>query len=280
MTREGFPKYVCEFCGTFALSFFVCFHIANGDGGGGPMPGMTPFCVGMLVCALAYALAPLSGGHINPALTLVLHLEDSLALCKSDALAYIGSQFLGGLIGASLAGACATVEKKSCSLPVFKNQGHFLFFHALVAEFVGTTLMLFVGMQVSSYRPNHYFALAIGFMACVCISSTAPISNGGLNPAVVLGANAAAHIFCTAQAQVSLTGTLAYCITDACGGLAALGLTRVVNSSSSLPAEGEQPQSSTDVVRAKRSTLIPARYHLSQGCVEMNDRRRGSEQCI
>lgn len=278
MVREGIPKYVCEFCGTFALSFFVCFHIANGDDGGGPMPGMTPLCVGMLVCALIYALAPLSGGHINPALTLVLYLEDPSAMGKSNTLAYICSQLLGGLVGASIAGSCAKVADKACSLPVFKNQGHFSFFHALIAEFVGTALMLFVGLQVSSHRPNPYFALAIGFMACVCISSTAPISNGGLNPALVLGANAAAHNFCADSAQVTLSGTLAFCVTDALGGIAAQGISRFVNSSTNLPSEGDLPSSTTEIVKAKRSTLIPARYQVSLGCMEMHDRRMGSEQ--
>lgn len=276
--HAGIPKYVCEFCGTFALSFFVCFHIANGDDGGGPMPGMTPLCVGMLVCALIYALAPLSGGHINPAMTLVLYLEDPSAMGKSNTLAYICSQFLGGLVGASLAGSCAMVAGKSCSLPVFKNQGNFSLFHALVAEFIGTALMIFVGMQVSSYRPNQYFALAIGFMACVCISSTGPISNGGLNPALVLGANAAAHFFCAGSAQVTLPRTLAFCVSDACGGIAAQGISRIVNSSTNLPAEGELPRSTTEIVRAKRSTLIPPRNLMSLESVEMHDRGRVSEQ--
>merc|ERR1711937_101138 len=67
--------------------------------------------------------------------------------------------------------------------------------HALFAEIIGTAFMLLFGMQVASFMPNPYYAIAIGFGVAACISATAPISGAGLNPCLVLGVNMAADTF-------------------------------------------------------------------------------------
>lgn len=101
-------KYAAEFLGTFILVFVAVgaavFGISaavgvNGVGNGAGVLGVA-FAFGLVVFALAYAFGPISGTHVNPAVTLGVLLAGRIS--TKDALGYWVSQFLGAIAGGAL----------------------------------------------------------------------------------------------------------------------------------------------------------------------------------
>jgi aquaporin Z len=61
-------EYVCEFIGTFALVFFGCATVIFMRAEVG-LVGVA-FAFGLSVVAMAYSIGPISGAHLNPAVSL------------------------------------------------------------------------------------------------------------------------------------------------------------------------------------------------------------------
>jgi aquaporin Z len=60
----------------------------------------TALAFGLVLLALAYAIGPLTGCHVNPAVTLGALLAGRLP--AKDAAGYWAAQFVGGILGALL----------------------------------------------------------------------------------------------------------------------------------------------------------------------------------
>lgn len=58
----------------------------------------TALAFGLVLLALAYTLGPVSGAHVNPAVTLGFVLSGRMPL--TEAIGYWVSQFVGGILGA------------------------------------------------------------------------------------------------------------------------------------------------------------------------------------
>lgn len=243
------PKYFCEFCATACLVFVVPMSVGCGT-------TLVPILVGFTVCALIYAIGPVSGGHLNPALTLALFLDNPAAMGSPvNAVLYMLSQLSGGLVGGLLAGATTYRARQHAisgkgmpgtQLVLSNNEASgFTLFDALLAEFLGTAFMLFVGMQVSAAQSNQYYAIAIGFMVAVCVQATALISGAGLNPALTLGVNVAADLFLPSNsfAFYTLERTPLFIVAQVLGGLLASRMAKTAK----LP----------DRSRARQTVLIP-----------------------
>lgn len=61
---------------------------------------------GFGITVLAYSIAPISGGHINPAVTLSFVVLKKMSII--DGLKYFGAQFLGATLGAAIVWGCST----------------------------------------------------------------------------------------------------------------------------------------------------------------------------
>lgn len=96
-------RYAAEFIGT-------AFLVIAGVGtvvltpGNDILPIATAFGLSLLV--LAYALGPISGCHINPAVTLGVTIAGRLPV--RDAVGYVIAQTIGGITGASIVLAAAS----------------------------------------------------------------------------------------------------------------------------------------------------------------------------
>lgn len=92
-----YKKYLAEFIGTFALAFVVLLIGVVG------MPGSLVAVIAALTLGLfVYTIGPISGCHINPAVTLA-----QLSVKKipaKDALFYILIQFLAAIVAVLVAG--------------------------------------------------------------------------------------------------------------------------------------------------------------------------------
>ena len=99
-------KLMAELLGTGLLVFFgvgvATLMFGFGFDGGSVAAGVvaTALAFGLVLLALAYAIGPLTGCHVNPAVTLGALLTGRLPV--RDAVGYWAAQFVGGILGALL----------------------------------------------------------------------------------------------------------------------------------------------------------------------------------
>jgi aquaporin Z len=95
-------KCIAEFIGTATLVLLGCGAVVIG--GFGPVwpMGILPVALafGLAVTAMAYGIGPISGCHINPAVTAAVWASGRMK--TSDVPGYVIAQFLGALVGAGL----------------------------------------------------------------------------------------------------------------------------------------------------------------------------------
>ena len=91
-------KYAAEFVGTFVLVFGGCGSAVLAGGHIGFLGVSIAF--GLTLLAMAYAIGPISGCHINPAVTLGLLLSKKMP--AGDVAGYVAGQVLGGIAAAGL----------------------------------------------------------------------------------------------------------------------------------------------------------------------------------
>ena len=103
MSKRIAPKLLAEFIGTFAFVFIGAGTAAVvGDGVGLTGIVAIAFAHGLAIMAFAFAFAygSVSGGHMNPAVTVGVLAAG--AMSAVEAIGYIISQLIGGVAGALL----------------------------------------------------------------------------------------------------------------------------------------------------------------------------------
>jgi aquaporin Z len=91
-------RAAAEFMGTQILVLFGCGTAALGGHDAGQVGIALAF--GFAIVALAYGLGPISGGHVNPAVSLAVFIAGRMSL--RDMLSYWVAQFAGALAGAAI----------------------------------------------------------------------------------------------------------------------------------------------------------------------------------
>src|SRR5438270_10260827 len=90
-------RYFAEFIGTFVLVFAGCGSaVLAGDKIG--FVGIS-FAFGLSLLAMVYTIGPVSGCHINPAVTLGLFISRKME--SRCVLGYWAAQILGGVVAAA-----------------------------------------------------------------------------------------------------------------------------------------------------------------------------------
>lgn len=95
-------KLVAELIGTATLIFLGCSAIVIGGFPGAFPMGILPIALafGLSVMAMAYAIGPVSGCHINPAVSVAMVVAGRME--AGEAVRYIIAQVIGGIAGAGL----------------------------------------------------------------------------------------------------------------------------------------------------------------------------------
>lgn len=130
---------------------------------------------------MVYATGYVSGGHLNPAVTLAVWIRGKLP--GREVLPYIISQVLAGILAASVAKVFA-----SASSPI--TPAVFPVFSAVLAEFLYTFALCYVVLNVATADANagnSFYGLAIGFTVMVGAFTVGRISGAVFNPAVAAG---------------------------------------------------------------------------------------------
>lgn len=149
---------------------------------------------GISLMAMTYVLGPISGAHLNPAVTLAMVVTRKTA--KASAPFYVIGQVLGAIIGGgivySIASGTEIWERKfntfqSNSWGSGSANGYGLG-STIVAELVFTALLVFVVLMCSKRNfARSATGLAIGLTYTLIHLVTMPVDNTSVNPARSLG---------------------------------------------------------------------------------------------
>lgn len=173
----------------FAMTLFVwigcgcAMGIANDPGAAWIL--QTSLAFGFAITALAYAIGSYSGGQINCAVTFALMLVGELGI--SQGLANFVAQMLGSVTGALILDMMCPAEKdKTGGLGSNSVQAGYSQMNALVAEIMGTFLLLFVVLE-TAVNPNSVdnrslACVAIGFAVFLAHVVMIPIDGCSINP--------------------------------------------------------------------------------------------------
>jgi aquaporin Z len=179
-------RLIVEFLGTFVLV-----TVAAGSGvinhyvGGGPISRTAAVVApGAVVMAMIYALGPLSGLHINPAVTLAFTARRVFKAVW--AIPYIAVQFAGAICAALFLQAMYGHVAAGSNYPINKPGGEW---RSFVMEMVLTAILVTVILNTATgYRSiGHNAALAVGATVALLGLFASPISGASMNPARTLG---------------------------------------------------------------------------------------------
>lgn len=144
---------------------------------------------GLTVLTMAYAIGPISGCHLNPAVSVGLWAAGRFP--GSDVLPYVVAQLLGALLAACVLWAIAsgapgfdvTSSLASNGYGEHSPGGYNLMAVAL-CEVVMTAAFLFIILGATSPRaPAGFAPLAIGLALTLIHLISIPVSNTSVNPA-------------------------------------------------------------------------------------------------
>lgn len=179
-------KLVAELVGTFCLVFFGAGSAIFGIDVLGPVGVGLAF--GLVLLALAYAIGPISGCHVNPAVTLGVLIARRISV--SEAIGYVVAQVAGGVLAGLLLDLMVggTVRDKTGGLGTNSYGETISAGGAFTLEIVLTFLLVFVVLLVTGPGAEPGFGgLAIGLSLAVIHFVGIPLDGTSVNPARSIG---------------------------------------------------------------------------------------------
>lgn len=191
-------KLVAEFIGTATLVLFGCGAAVLAGEQVGQLGIALAF--GLAIVAMAYGIGPVSGCHVNPAVSFGAHIAGRMEL--GEMFQYWIAQFLGALAGAGILYAIASgqagYEVGAYGLGSNGYGADYLGGYALgsafVFEVVATFLFLVVILGVTQKNaPAAFAGLAIGLTLAVIHIFGIQVTGVSVNPARSFGPAAIAQ---------------------------------------------------------------------------------------
>lgn len=186
-------KYFAELVGTFVLVF--------GGVGSAVLAGShigfqgVAFAFGLSLLAMVYTIGPISGCHINPAVTCGVLLAKKIGM--KDALAYVVAQIIGAIIAAALIlliarGGPAGYDPAIAGLGAngfgVHSPGQYSMGAAFLAEVILTMFLVLTVLGATDIKaPVGFAGLAIGLVLTLIHLVGIPITNTSVNPARSIG---------------------------------------------------------------------------------------------
>jgi len=186
-------KYVAEFIGTFTLVLFGCGTAVVAGKEVGHL-GIA-FAFGFALVAMAYGIGPVSGCHINPAVSLGVFTAGRMT--GKDLVGYVVGQLLGAIAAAGVLAVIAQGLLAGYSLATSglgQNGwgegylGEYALSAAIVFELVATLLFVIVILgSTQGGAPTQMAGLAIGIALVAIHIFGISITGVSVNPARSLG---------------------------------------------------------------------------------------------
>ncbi|OLQ14241.1 Aquaporin NIP2-1 [Symbiodinium microadriaticum] len=172
---KGLAPLLAEALGTFALVFTVGCVVTS------PTPSpWSATSIASVLMVMVYATGPISGGHLNPAVTFAMALVGKKSF--GGVMIYWLFQFTGAFMAAAVYKiVCAPHLAVVAPVPPFSAG------YAAAGELLYTSMLVFVVLCCAVAKkntPNQFYGLAIGFVVLAGGHAVGRISGAALNPAV------------------------------------------------------------------------------------------------
>jgi MIP family channel proteins len=211
-------RLIIEFLGTFLLVIVAAGSgVINHYAGGQPVTRAAAFvAAGALVMALIYAWGPLSGLHINPAVTIAFYGRGVFPL--RWVAPYWAAQFAGAICGALFLQAMFSHVTAGGTYPISTPGG---VWRAFFMEIVMTAILVSVILHTATGHRSigHNAASAAGATVALLGLFASPIGGSSENPARTLGPDIVG---------VNFTGWWAYVAGELIGVVIAVSLIAIV----------------------------------------------------
>ena len=186
-------RYIAEFIGTFVLVFGGCGSaVLAGDRIG--FLGIS-LAFGLSLLAMVYAIGPISGCHINPAVTLGVLLSGKMD--RRFAAGYVVAQILGAIAAAGFllmiahgmpGGYDPSVSGFAANGYGQHSPGGFSLGAAVLTEVLLTAFLVFTVIGATDLRaPVGFAGIAIGLVLTLIHLVGIPVTNTSVNPARSIG---------------------------------------------------------------------------------------------
>jgi len=180
-------QYTAEFVGTLILVFMGCGSAIVLGPVGGHLA--IAFAFGLAIVACAYVIGPISGCHINPAVSLAMLLDKRLSV--TDFIGYVAAQVLGAIAGAGLLKLIISFgvidQTGGLGANAVTDAGGGLG-GALVVEFILTFIFVFTILGVTAQKEySNVAGLVIGLTLTFVHIVGIPLTGTSVNPARSLG---------------------------------------------------------------------------------------------
>lgn len=186
-------RYLAEFVGTFVLVFGGCGSaVLAGERIG--FLGVS-FAFGLALLAMVYTIGPISGCHINPAVTVGLWLSKKME--QRYVAGYLLAQVAGAIVGAGVLFLIAqglpgeyhpSVTGFAANGYSAHSPGHYGLGAALLAETVLTAMLVLTVLGATDIKaPAGFAGLPIGLVLVLVHLVGIPITNTSVNPARSIG---------------------------------------------------------------------------------------------
>ncbi|ARQ01158.1 aquaporin [Pseudorhodoplanes sinuspersici] len=188
-------KAVAEFIGTFTLVLFGCGAAVIAGMGTGPTSidilGIA-FAFGLAIVAMAYGIGPVSGCHVNPAVSFGVLLAGRMSV--GDFITYAIAQILGAIAGAAVLYLILSGKAEGWNGGLGQNGwgegylGQYNLTSAFVFEAVATFIFLVCILGVTQRgAPSQFAGLAIGLTLTAIHIVGINVTGVSVNPARSIG---------------------------------------------------------------------------------------------
>ncbi|MEW2356756.1 aquaporin [Spirillospora sp. NPDC029432] len=178
-------RYIAEGAGTALLVFFAVGSAVFGLAEIGTLGVALTF--GLVLLALAYAIGPVSGAHVNPAVTLGMLLAKRIT--PIEAGVYIVAQVVGGIVGMAVIRLVAAVGNATMQVNGANSYGEKINAGgAFILEVILTFMLVMVVLMVTRRNDVYGFdGLAIGLTLALVHLVGIPLTGTSVNPARSIG---------------------------------------------------------------------------------------------
>lgn len=178
-------KYVCEFLGTLMLVLLGCGSAVLAGRAIGTVGIALAF--GLAIVAIAYSVGRISGGHVNPAVSIAMLINKKMDV--KDFCGYVVAQVLGAFAGSGLLALIVSMTKLQNAGLGANGFGDLsgvglTLVGALIVEVIATFIFVLVILGVThNEKYSSKAGIVIGLVLTLIHIVTIPLTGTSVNPA-------------------------------------------------------------------------------------------------